>query len=119
MVSGPVMKALPAPVLLALSRTAYFEARYIGFASSSPLAPDGLGTPWALCAAVAVASAARIAALASPSTEAPLVRIDVRRIGAGPRSRRRRVSFGWQRTIGAAHQPVGRLEGGAELILGG
>src|SRR5229473_2100455 len=73
MVSGPVMNALPGPVLFTLRRTAYFEARYIGFASSSPLAPEMLtfGSAAALCAAVAAASAAMIAAPTSRSTDAP------------------------------------------------
>src|SRR3954447_25230931 len=73
MVKGPLMKALPGPVLLTLRRTAYFEARYIGFASSSPLVPLmlTLGTAAALCAAVAAALAAKMAGPTSRSTAAP------------------------------------------------
>ena len=61
----------------------------------------------------------RRAARVERGLDARLVRVDDGGIGGDLRARRRRVSFGWQRTVGAAHQPVGRLEGGAELILGG
>ena len=68
------MKELPAPVLLTLSRTANFDARYCGLASSSPEAPAmftfGIGLA-AICAAVASESACAIFAPTSASTAAP------------------------------------------------
>jgi hypothetical protein len=72
-VSGPLMKALPGPLLLVTRRTANFVARYFAFASSSPDAPEIFlfGTAAATCAAVAAASASPIAVPTSALTAAP------------------------------------------------
>ena len=72
-VSGPLMNALPTPLLLTTRRTANLLARYCALASSSPEMPEMflVGSAAAFCCAVAAASADAMAAPTSASTAAP------------------------------------------------